>query len=247
MNRLQHKITERFDTAATRYDNHASVQAQAAEHLVAWAAPRIAHPQDILDIGSGTGFVAQIAAQKWPTAHITALDHAPAMLQQAQNKLPWLKIVSGDAAQMDFDRRFDIIFSGMMLHWLPQPIEALKRWQGWLKPQGRMYVALLVEGSFQEWRDLCRSMNVKDGLWVMPPPGFAGDLVSRTEQQTLSVNYPSARDFLHRLKATGAATPRPDHRPVGAVAMRRLLSHASQPFPVTYQVLYMEIPSQGSV
>jgi len=236
------QITEHFNAAAPRYDRNASVQAQVAAHLVGWASP-LAAPREILDIGSGTGFVAQIAAQNWPTARITALDQAPAMLQEAQRKVARLNIAFGDATQMDFGQQFDMIFSSMMLHWLPQPLETLKRWQSWLKPDGHLYVALLADGSFQEWHTHCRSMSVKDGLWPMPSANFADDFAFRCKRQTMAVTYSSARDFLHRLKSTGAATPRPDHRPLGTAIMRRLLEKAPQPFMATYHLLYMEIPS----
>jgi malonyl-CoA O-methyltransferase len=35
--------------------------------------------------------------------------------------------------------------------------------------------------------------------------------------------YASAADFLHALRAIGAGTPRPEHRPLSAAAMRRVM------------------------
>jgi len=234
------KIARRFDDAASHYDQQASVQAQVAQRLVDDAS-LLRGPGNILDLGCGTGFVAEAVRKKWPQASITALDHAPAMLEQVRRKLPNTKIIIGDAAQAEFAPQFDIIFSSMMLHWLPQPRVALKRWQGWLKPGGKTCTALLIDGSFQEWRDLCGKAGIKDGLWVMPHDNFADGLSARSTIHTLKITYPSAQFFLRRLKSTGTATPRPGHTPENPAVLRRLLRKAPQPFTTTYRVLYLEI------
>jgi malonyl-CoA O-methyltransferase len=128
-----------------------------------------------------------------------------------------------------------------MLHWLPQPYEALQHWQNWLQPEARLYVALLTEGSFKEWRDLCRIAGLKDGLWPMPPANFAHDLAAHTKQEIISISYPTAGDFLHRLKSTGAATPRQGHMPFSIPMMRRLMTNAPRPFTISYEILYLEL------
>ena len=135
----------------------------------------------------------------------------------------------------------------MVLHWLPGPLELLRRWKGWLKLGGRLYVALPVEGSFQEWRDLCLRAGVKDGLWSFPEANFADEIVQEAEQKNLLISYSSALEFLQRLKSIGAATSAPNHRPSGLGAMRALLRNAPRPFAVTYQILYLEIRASDSI
>ncbi|MDX2028829.1 MAG: methyltransferase domain-containing protein [Alphaproteobacteria bacterium] len=231
-------IARRFDKAAPHYDQAADIQARIAQELIAWVMPLA--PRNILDIGCGTGFAAEAAARRWPQASITAMDAAPAMLRAAQAKLPDLKIIEGDALRADIRPVFDTVFSSMMLHWLPQPREALRRWQGWLKPDGHLYVALPMEGSFREWRDLCREEGLQDGLWRLPKADFADGIARRMEHKTLSVTYSSAHAFLRYLKMIGAATPHPAHEPVTASRMRGLLGKAVKPFRVSYQILYLE-------
>jgi len=236
-------VAERFDRAACHYDRGAAVQEQVARALVQRAVAQSSEPRSVLDIGCGTGFVAEAIARRWPQARITAIDGAPSMLAQARRKTPGLRIVKGDVAAMEFTPAFDLIFSSMVLHWLPTPRDVLARWLKGLKPQGRLFAALLVDGSFQEWRNLCLQENLPEGIWPFPPANFAEGLPVKTELQPLKVAFPSAQDFLQRLKTIGAATPRPDHRPVGTPAMRRLLRRAPAPFSVTYNVLYIDAPS----
>ena len=127
---------------------------------------------------------------------------------------------------------------------LPDPHATLRRWQGWLKPSGSLYVALLVAGSFDEWRAVCRSEGIEDGLWLLPAADFANDLAAYRDVQTITVSYSSAQEFLQRLKTIGASTPRPGHKPLKASSMRRVLAHAARPFPVSYQVLYLQLFAQ---
>lgn len=239
------EIVQRFDKAASNYDDAAVMQAEVAQHLVDWATPPVS-PVDILDIGAGTGFVSKAVEKRWPGATVTALDSAPNMLHRAQQKMPHLNIIIGDAARIDITTRYDAIFCSMVLHWLPDPVDALQRWQSWLKPGGKLYAALLVEGSFHEWRMLCRSSGLKDGLWNMPPLQFAQDMASRTERHVFPVTYLSAKDFLRRLKTTGASQPRAGHEVLKIAAMRSLLHRAPKPFSVSYETLYVEIPASGN-
>jgi SAM-dependent methyltransferase len=123
---MSDRITRSFDAAAAGYDAAALLQRNVAEKLVRRAgAPNAA---SILDIGCGTGAVASLAAQKWPQATITGIDASPAMLQEAQKKVSGLTILQADAADLHLNRKFDLIFSSMLLHWLPRPGEVLKDW-----------------------------------------------------------------------------------------------------------------------
>lgn len=234
------RIVRSFDKAAMRYDQVASVQREVAENLVAWAMPQAA-PLEVCDLGCGTGFVSRAIAQRWPQTGITALDAAPQMLRAAQTKVPHLKLVPGDAGEIRMEPSFDLVFSSMMLHWLPDPGALIERWRNWLKPEGCLYLALLTEGSFQEWRDFCRIKGVEDGLWPMPKADFADPLVRRKKQECISVTHSSAFEFFQHLKRIGGSTPREGYKPLLPAKMRRLLESAPTPFTIAYRVLYLEI------
>jgi malonyl-CoA O-methyltransferase len=247
-NLARKSVAESFDQAAVHYDRAAGVQAQVAERLVQMAAERLPRaPQNLLDIGCGTGFAAAAAGRLWPQSHIAAIDGSPAMLQEARRKMPRLEIKQADIAGFQPNPDFDLILSSLALHWLPDAAAALVRWQKGLRPGGRLFVALLVDGSFREWRELCRSLRAEDGLWRFPSGAFAQQLAARTESDRLSIVYPSARDFVRQLKSIGAATPRADHKPFDAALMRRMLAAAPRPFPVSYCVNYIEMQSPGSI
>lgn len=241
-------VARRFDQAAGTYDKAARIQSQVAGRLIEKAAEKtLIPPRTILDIGCGTGLVAERAARWWPDAHMTLMDAAPTMLERAKIKVPNARIILRDISAPFLEPAFDLIFSSMALHWMPDPHATLNHWRKGLTPHGRLFTAILAEGSFREWRDLCVSEGLQDGFWPLPCSGFAEDIAVEIEQQLMIAQYPSVLDFLHRLKGTGAATPRSGHRPFSPASMRRLLLRAPQPFCVTYRTLYMNAPWSSSI
>jgi len=168
------------------------------------------------------------------------------MLYEAQRKVPDVRTIAGDAQIVDLTERFDAIFSSMMLHWLGSPETALRRWQKFLKPKGRLFVALPVAGSFQEWRELCTTHGITDGLWPLQFANFADALSTRQSLHEIMVPYLSAHQYLRCIKAIGGATSPVGHKPASIGRMRRLLKTSPTPFDVTYRVLYIEIQSGPS-
>ena len=118
----------------------------------------------------------------------------------------------------------DLILSSMMLHWLPDPRAALVEWRKRLAPNGRLLVAVPVEGSLSEWRGLLRAAGVTDGLWSFPAPYFVASLAAEIEVKDFSTTWADTTAFLQSLKRTGAHQARSGHRPSSPAALRRLLA-----------------------
>ena len=235
-------VVGQFNRAAKTYDAAAVMQKQVAASLVAKAQPA-SIPQHILDLGCGTGFVAGLAAKRWPDAHMAGLDASPAMLTQAQRRVPKLDVIEGDASQSVLPRRYDLIFSSMMLHWLINPAKHLRRWAGFLNPKGRLHVALLGADSFKEWRELCGVADVQDGLWPMPTSASLTYAGHELEVENHIISYASANQFLQTLKRTGAASARQGAKKMAVGKLRAILKKAPQPFLVTYQIIYISASS----
>lgn len=79
--------------------------------LGAWA--QVAENAHILDIGTGTGLVALMLAQRYPNATITAVEIAPEAAQQATENVensPFserIKVLCADARMLSDDEKFD--------------------------------------------------------------------------------------------------------------------------------------------
>lgn len=105
-----------------------------------------AAPSDVVDLGCGTGSLAVLAAQLGH--HVRGLDVADRMVAAARRKVAAtgveVELVVGDAARPPYAAAsVDVVLCRHVLWAVPDPVEALTRWAGLLRPGGRM---VLVEG-----------------------------------------------------------------------------------------------------
>ena len=83
--------------------------------LGAWA--NINHARNILDVGTGTGLIALMCAQKQPFANIDAVELDPAAARQAIENFknsPWsnqLKVIQTDFQSFTSEKKYDVIIS----------------------------------------------------------------------------------------------------------------------------------------
>jgi malonyl-CoA O-methyltransferase len=232
------KIIAAFDAAAESYDAWTSLQREVARALVARAGGA---PDSILDLGAGTGHVTGFAREKWPDARISALDGAPKMLERLRQKFA-VQTICADAARFDTLERHDLILSGMMLHWLPEPARVLEHWRGFLAPGGELHVALPVAGCLPEWRELLARAGLADSLWPFP----AADQFAPCDSIDLPAHFDSARAFAQSLKKSGAHIGAPDTKPHSPAALRKAISHAKKPFGVTFRVAFLRIRARSA-
>ncbi len=83
--------------------------------LGAWAESN--HPKRILDVGSGSGLIALMLAQRFPMARVTGIEmHSPSARQASENAAasPFadrIDIIEGDFLKQPFECTFDLIVS----------------------------------------------------------------------------------------------------------------------------------------
>lgn len=108
---FKQKVADNFSRAAKDYDANALMQKNIAANLIKLAKPYISDNLKILDVGSGTGFIAQNLSQK-----IMQSDIAIGMCKQSA------KIsdsVCADVENLPFKSGyFDIVLSSSSLQWV---------------------------------------------------------------------------------------------------------------------------------
>jgi tRNA (cmo5U34)-methyltransferase len=132
-----------------------------------------AAPIRVIDLGCGTGTVAQSVLDAFQNAHVTCLDLAENMIALAQAKLaryPAVRFVVGDFAA--FDGEYDVVISSLALHHLATD-EHKRRFYGHiydrLSPGGVFYNGDVVLASsdflqaiyMHRWRAFMRR-NISD-------------------------------------------------------------------------------------
>ena len=90
----------------------------------------------LLDVGTGPGFVAGVAAERG--AMVTGLDFSSAMIDEARRRHPSIAFREGDAESLPFDaEQFDaVVMNYGMLH-LARPNAAIAEARRVLRPGGR--------------------------------------------------------------------------------------------------------------
>jgi tRNA (cmo5U34)-methyltransferase len=127
---------------------------------------------DILELGSGTGWLTRTLREANPDATITAIDRNPAMIAEARRKpeLATVTFLEADIRSPWPAGAFDIIAATQVLFGLsiPEQAKALRRSAATLRPGGRLIVgdAFLPETAWEEgiYRAHWREYMVESGM-----------------------------------------------------------------------------------
>jgi malonyl-CoA O-methyltransferase len=152
-------VLRRFDGAATQYNQAARLQAAMAWRL-AGHCKRLPIPSGRwLDLGSGTGLLADAIEQRNPGRVVERIDGSPSML--ARNSRPdHTQLRDLNQPLQTWDDAPTLIASSFCLHWLSDPGTRLQNWFECLAPGGWLIVALPVEGCFPQWQAAARQAAV---------------------------------------------------------------------------------------
>jgi SAM-dependent methyltransferase len=117
-------------------------------------AARVDHDQRVLDVATGPGYVAEMAAHRG--ARPVGLDISEGMLVEARRRLPHVEFVAGDAEALPFeDGSFDAVVGNFVINHLPDPgtgiAEAARvlvpggglAFSAWERPDRMLYLGLI--------------------------------------------------------------------------------------------------------
>jgi trans-aconitate 2-methyltransferase len=99
-------------------------------------------PRRIVDLGCGSGNVTLLLAQRWPEAHVLALDGAAEMLATARGRSAAIDWQHADLAAWRAAEPFDLVFSNAALHWLTDHEALFSRLADAVAPGGVLAVQM---------------------------------------------------------------------------------------------------------
>lgn len=119
-------------------------------------------PGRVTDLGCGAGNITPFLRERWPKAHITALDHSPEMLARAMAQYVHINATwqEDDVRTWEATEAQDLIFSNAVLHWVDDHAGLFPRLMGELAPGGVLAVQMprqFAEPSHVLMREVARS------------------------------------------------------------------------------------------
>lgn len=208
-------VRKHFDRHAHEYDQYARVQLKMLNKLREQLPHELPEHAHILEIGCGTGRLTEQLRSHYPTAQITALDLAPAMLEQTRNRLgadTRLTLLATDAEQwiQDTSTTFDLIVSNATFQWFEQPLATIHRLKRRLTPHAELHFSTLGPQTFWEFHQACSSVdnklgiaNQRRGQQFLPITEWA-QILDVTEHYFIEY-HESARAFMDSVRRIGAS------------------------------------------
>lgn len=205
-------------------------------------------PQRILDAGSGPGRDAEGLQRRYPGAQVIALDSALPLLPRARwiDRLRGRRTipVCGELERLPFaEGSFQLGWSNMALHWVNDPLAALRELERVLAAEGLLMFSTLGPDTLKELRAAAGPARVHaftdmhDFGDMLVAAGFSAPVM---DMEMLRIAYGSGLELLEDLRASGQTNARRD-RPRGLAGRglrARLEGALAGPLQSTYEVIY---------
>jgi malonyl-CoA O-methyltransferase len=205
-------IELRFSAAAETYDRHARPQLALAQSVVSML-PEI-YPEQILELGSGTGQLTRLLADRFPDVLIDAVDVAEKMVEHSRlrfRRYPQINWVVGDAQTYWGGDRYPLIVSSSALHWVVDLRATCENIYQSLEPGGYFSLGMMLQGTLRELHQLRREI-APEKTPALTLPTYeetkaclqeAGFRLERRKHSEEEIIYADAKAFLKAIHEQG--------------------------------------------
>lgn len=214
-------------------------------------------PARIADIGCATGDGIRALQQRYPQALPVAIDISHAMLQQVRQKTSLQqrmmrrtpRLLQADAGVLPFQAgRFDLLWSNLMLHWLEDPLPALREMHRVLAVDGLLMFAMLGPDTLKELRAACLACGLEPPLRRFHDMHDIGDMLVSAgfsdpvmDMEMLTLTYPTPRGLLRDQRHLGVRDDLLGHLPWREwrrVLRAYALQQTHLPLSASFEVVY---------
>jgi len=205
---VKKRIRQCFGKAAASYSNAASVQREVAAACAALCPAGVY--ADVLDIGSGVGFLHDQLRERIDFERYISLDLVQPMLAE-QKKNNFASLVAADGENLPFrEGIFDLLVSSSAMQWYADPQRSIPRSFRVLKKGGRFAIAIFCKGTLSELADVS-SRTGFGSVKKLPDASFYREVFSGISGLEVGFGsarhelyYPSVKHFLKKHQMTGA-------------------------------------------
>ncbi len=182
-------IKDNFDNAAHYYSNYSLVQKHFANKLVNLIDKLKPPKGEWVDLGSGTGYLADLIENKFFPINVTRIDFSPKMLDENKKNS---KTILWDL-NLDLPvhiKNNSMVISSFCLHWLNQPEKAIMQWFERLAPGGFLLVLFPTNKCFPEWKETCKKCNIEYSGITFPYSNILKNLFKKNKNFSMKeYNY----------------------------------------------------------
>jgi malonyl-CoA O-methyltransferase len=224
------QVRRNFTRAAATYDAVAVLQREIGGRMLERLDYVKIAPQNVLDLGCGTGASLGALSERYPTAQVLGADVCTAMLQVARRQrsrlrllLPFLRgkrgsLLAADALDLPIKAgALGLVWSNLMLHWLADPLPALREMQRTLEVGGLLMFSTFGPDTLKELRASIsdgyahcqRFTDMHDYGDMLVACGFADPVM---DSEVLTLTYPSLDGLFSDLRQSGSTCAMHDRR-----------------------------------
>jgi malonyl-CoA O-methyltransferase len=251
------KVRYAFNGAAKNYDANALLQKTVANRLIESFEHIKITPSFILDLGSGTGYGAQLLKQQFKKAHVYQADLSTEMLKGSRKKSSRLfsknHFLCAHAERIPLPNNcVDLVFSSLMLQWCNDPDAVFAEIRRVLKANGVFVFTTFGPGTLKELRECWRQVDDEIHVNAFTDMHDIGDALIRSslEAPVLSiedivVTYDECKQLMRELKNIGAHNVNLGRRKTltGKKRLQKVINYYetfrhNSKLPASYEVIY---------
>ncbi len=221
------QVNKNFSEAAITYNESATIQKSTALKLSKIC---FSHPIKSglwVDLGSGTGLLANALEDLHPNQYVLRLDNSKEMINQHPNKSSKQLWDLNDGLPK-WTEKPNLLASSFALHWLDNPQKQLKKWFSSLSSDGWIALAIPIKGSFPEWHEAAIQADLECTALDLPSYDSLIDVVPKksiiyTKKEIFRQTAEKATSLLKPMIKVGAQGSH--QKQLSISNWRRLMSH----------------------
>ena len=211
-------------------------------------------PRRVLDAGSGPARDARALARRYRKAEVLAVDFSRAMLHAGRPRLRFFqrrppKPVCADLLRLPFaPATIGLLWSNMALHWVADPLAAMREFHRVLAPEGLLMFSTLGPDTLAELRSAAGAARVHafadmhDLGDMLVAAGFAEPVM---DMERVTLQYDDGEALLADLRASGQtnalsgrARGLAGRRFRASLTQKLTAQRSAGKFSVSYEVVY---------
>jgi malonyl-CoA O-methyltransferase len=210
-----HDVRRRFDRAADAFDEFSFAHRVTRDGLLARLKPMLVDAGTVLDLGCATGAAYKPLRQRFPDAHIVALDLSPRMLRRAARRRSWFSkfsLLHADASAIPLaGNSVDVVFCNQLLPWINDADTLFVEVGRVLRENGLFLFASLGPDSLAGLRNAWQTVDAGPHVSYFPDMHNLGDAAVRAgmrdpvlDVDRITVTYTDAAALFCDLTGSGS-------------------------------------------